>query len=193
MFYFTAGKTYLLYIGATTVTTYLAAKKIQDRKDSFKAYFDAVKQGLTREEKKQKKEAEKKHQFRLMLVCLLFNLGILAVIKYTNFTISNINGILHAFGSEKTLSFVNLVIPMGISFYTFQSMGYLIDVYQGKIKAERSLGKFALFVSFSPSWCRVPSAVTAIWRSLCIPNTKRIIVPLPWGLSVFCGAFLRSL
>ena len=59
VFYFTAGKTYLLYIGATTVTTYLAAKKIQDRKDSFKAYFDAVKQGLTREEKKQKNEAEK--------------------------------------------------------------------------------------------------------------------------------------
>lgn len=156
VFYFTAGKTYLLYIGATTITTYLAARKIQDRKDAFKASFDAVKQGLTREEKKQKKEAEKKHQFRLMLVCLLFNLGILAVIKYTNFTISNINGILHAFGSEKTLSFVNLVIPMGISFYTFQSLGYLIDVYQGKIKAERSLGKFALFVSFFPQLVQGP-------------------------------------
>ena len=85
-----------------------------------------------------------------MLVCLLFNLGILAVVKYTNFAISNVNAILKWTGSGNELSFVNIILPMGISFYTFQAMGYIIDVYRGTCKAERNPFKFALFVSFFP-------------------------------------------
>ena len=94
--------------------------------------------------------------WKWLLVCLLFNLGILAVLKYTNFMISNINGILHAFGSDNELSFLNLVLPMGISFYTFQTMGYIIDVYRGTCKAEKNFFKLALFVSFFPQLVQGP-------------------------------------
>lgn len=156
VFYFLADPSYLLYILATTVTTYLAARQIQVRKDAFQVKFDSIKKELDREQRKVQKEQEKKRQFRLMLFCLLFNLGILAVVKYTNFAIANVNSLLHLFGSGKTLSFVNLILPMGISFYTFQSMGYLIDVYQGKYQAERNPFKFALFVSFFPQLVQGP-------------------------------------
>ena len=63
---------------------------------------------------------------------------------------------MNAVGNKGTLSFVDLVIPMGISFYTFQTMGYLIDVYNGKFEAQRSIFKFALFVSFFPQLVQGP-------------------------------------
>lgn len=86
-----------------------------------------------------------------MDACLpAFNLGILAVLKYTNFFISNVNFFLDVFGSGKQLSFLNLILPMGISFYTFMAVGYLLDVYRGKYPAETHPGRFALFISFFP-------------------------------------------
>ena len=78
------------------------------------------------------------------------------MLKYTNFVIANINGILEAFHSTRELSFVNLILPMGISFYTFQTMGYIIDVYRGTCKAERNLLKLGLFVSFFPQLVQGP-------------------------------------
>ncbi len=155
-FYFRANPSYLLYIVATTVTTYLATRAIQSRKDKFEVRFQEVKKQLSRDERKIVKEKEKKKQFWIMLACLLFNLGILAVVKYTNFAISNVNSLLGVFGSNTELSFVNLILPMGISFYTFQSMGYLIDIYWGKYPAERNPFKFALFVSFFPQLVQGP-------------------------------------
>lgn len=155
-FYFRANPFYLIYIGATTVTTYLATVAIQSRKDKFELHFQEVKKQLSRDERKVVKEKEKKKQFWLMLGCLLFNLGILAVLKYTNFAIANVNSLLGVFGSSTELSFVNLILPMGISFYTFQSMGYLIDIYWGKYRAERNPFKLALFVSFFPQLVQGP-------------------------------------
>ncbi len=148
VFYFLSDPRYLIYIFITSLTTFWAAKKLQQRKDAFKA--------LPREERKPLKDAENKKQKHLFLACLLFNLGILAVIKYTNFTISNINSLLHTFGSTTELSFVNIIIPMGISFYTFMAMGYLIDVKRGTVKAETNFFKFALFISFFPQLVQGP-------------------------------------
>lgn len=156
VFYFLASPFYLIYIGATTVTTFLATRQIRLRKEAFQERFQSLKKELDREQRKEMKEREKKHQFRLMLFCLLFNLGILAVVKYTNFAIANINSLVQLFDADTGLSFVNLIIPMGISFYTFQSMGYLIDVYQGKYEAEKNPLKVALFISFFPQLVQGP-------------------------------------
>ena len=75
----------------------------------------------------------------------------LAVLKYTNFAIENVNAIFHA-----GISFQKLILPLGISFYTFQSMGYIIDVYWGKYEAEKNPFRFALFVSFFPQLLQGP-------------------------------------
>ena len=155
-FYFIADPRYLIFIAITTASTYLAAKAISDKKKSFEVWFKEHKKEMEKEERKAVKAKEHALEKKIFLCCLLFNLGILAVTKYTNFTIANINSILGAFGNQGTISFVDLIIPMGISFYTFQSMGYLIDVYNGKFEAQDNPFKFALFVSFFPQLVQGP-------------------------------------
>ncbi len=156
LFYWIADPKWLIYILITTLSTFYAAGRIGRIGDIRSAYLKEHKAALSKEEKKSYKEGMKKSQWRWLLACLLLNLGILAVQKYTNFFISNVNGMLHAFGSGTELSFLNLVLPMGISFYTFQSLGYLIDVYRGTVKAEKNPFRFALFVSFFPQLVQGP-------------------------------------
>ena len=156
VFYFMADPYYLIYISVTTVSVYYLGLKIEEQAEKQKAYLAAHKGTLGKEEKKAYKERVRKRQTGLFLAALILNLGILAVLKYTNFVIANVNGILHAAGSGHTIAFVDLLLPMGISFYTFQAVGYLIDVYRGTIPAEKNLFRFALFVSFFPQLVQGP-------------------------------------
>ena len=85
-----------------------------------------------------------------LLISLASNLGILFVFKYANFFLENASGMLAAIGGPASSFYINVVLPMGISFYTFQTLSYSIDVYKGRIPAEKHFGIFALFVSFFP-------------------------------------------
>lgn len=156
VFYFLADPRYLVYILLTTISTWGIGVAIDKRFEKQKEYLAVHKAQLSKEERKAYKHRVKQGQWRLLLVCLLFNLGILAILKYTNFTIANINGLLHFFGSDNQLSLLNIVLPLGISFYTFQSLGYIIDVYRGTAQAERNFFRFALFVSFFPQLIQGP-------------------------------------
>lgn len=156
VFYYIASPSYLIFIGATTVSTYMVSRRLDALKEMQDAYLSSHKETLSREEKKAYKASVKAKKWRWLLLCLFFNLGILAVLKYTNFVIANFNGILHALGGGGQISFLDLVLPMGISFYTFQSMGYIIDVYRGTCPAEKNLFRLALFVSFFPQLVQGP-------------------------------------
>lgn len=156
LFYYLAGPVYLLYILTTTATVYGAACGIGDNADRQALYLKEHRDTLSREEKRAYRERGKKVRRRWLLGGLGLNLGILAVVKYSNFAIANVNGILQAFGGEGRLSFLNLALPLGISFYTFQALGYLIDVYRGTVEAERRFFRFALFVSFFPQLIQGP-------------------------------------
>lgn len=78
------------------------------------------------------------------------NLGILFFFKYFDFMLENINSLLLSFGCSIIEKPFDLVLPVGISFYTFQALSYTMDVYRGDIKAERNILRYALFVSFFP-------------------------------------------
>ena len=156
LFYAAAGPKYLLYILATTCTVYAAARLIEDNALRQKAYVKAHKEELSREERKAYQNGQKRIRFRWAAVCLLLNLGILAVVKYANFVIANLNAAVSAFGGGEPLSFVTLALPMGISFYTFQAIGYLVDVYRGAVPAERNLFRFGLFIAFFPQLVQGP-------------------------------------
>lgn len=86
----------------------------------------------------------------VLAVSLISSLGILAVFKYSNFIIANANAILNAFHVGRKIPDVGLLLPVGISFYTFQALGYSIDVYRGDIPAEHNFVRYALFVAFFP-------------------------------------------
>ncbi|MBR5969394.1 MAG: MBOAT family protein [Lachnospiraceae bacterium] len=156
VFYFAAGAHFLLYMFSTTVTIWGAAVLIDKNHAAQKAYLKEHKEGMDREALKAYRSSQKKIRFRYFLAALLVNLLVLAVVKYANFFIDNVNGVLKAFGSGEGLSFVNIALPMGISFYTFQAIGYLVDVYRGNTPAEKSLPRFALFVSFFPQVVQGP-------------------------------------
>lgn len=85
-----------------------------------------------------------------LVLCLLINLAILFFFKYFNFCMETIRETFSLFGSKADLPTLNVLLPVGISFYTFQALGYTIDVYRNDIKAEKNFIDYALFVSFFP-------------------------------------------
>lgn len=83
-------------------------------------------------------------------VSLVGNLGLLGYYKYTNFLLGAFSDIANALGLGVTVPFLELMLPIGISFYTFQTLSYTIDVWRGRLTPEPSFAKFALFVVFFP-------------------------------------------
>ena len=156
IFYYLANPWYLVFISITGITVFWLAKIIGGYSSGLKEYLEVNKDSLGRDAKKAARQRTKKKQWHVLLIGLFINIGILAVIKYTNFTISNINAIRHMCGISNDIAFVKIIMPMGISFYTFQAVGYLIDCYRGKIVPERNLFKFMLFVSFFPQLVQGP-------------------------------------
>ena len=86
----------------------------------------------------------------LLLVSLALNLGLLGLFKYWNFFLDSAQDLSGLFGGRLALPHHQLLLPVGISFYTFQTLSYTIDVYRRELPVEPSLTKFALFVSFFP-------------------------------------------
>ena len=85
-----------------------------------------------------------------LCISLVINLGILFAFKYFNFFMVSLQGLLSCFTVSIELPMLNVLLPVGISFYTFQTLSYTIDVYRGQIKPEKHFGIFALYVSFFP-------------------------------------------
>ena len=90
---------------------------------------------------------EPRESFRKMYlyISIILNLGMLAYFKYTNFLIDNYNGLF-----EGNVSFYDIILPVGISFYTFQSMSYIIDIYRKDIEPAKNFIDYVFFVSFFP-------------------------------------------
>jgi len=85
-----------------------------------------------------------------LVVSLVSNLTVLGFFKYFNFFVGSVQAAFGRLGIEAPLPLLQIVLPVGISFYTFQSLSYTIDVYRGRLGASRSLRDFALFVAFFP-------------------------------------------
>ena len=148
-YYLQASAKSFVFIVTTTVVTFFGAIYINNEDKKHKAYIAEHKDEMTREERKAYKEASGKVKKRIFLLVLLVDFGILILLKYFRyyFEVMGIN-----------LFKGDILIPLGISFYTFQSAAYLIDVYRGKYDADRHLAKFALFVSFFPQIIQGPIA-----------------------------------
>jgi len=87
---------------------------------------------------------------RLLILSMISNLGILCFFKYLNFFIDSAYQILSTVGNTDTKPILGIVLPIGISFYTFQSMSYCIDLYRGKLHAERDFIRYAAFIALFP-------------------------------------------
>lgn len=155
-FYALTGLFNSIYILITAASTFGAALGMGVISEKGSRYLEEHKGELDREGKKKYKAGIKNRKKILMICCLILNFGLLCFFKYSNFLIEQINSLISAFHGEGQLDMLNLIVPLGISFYTFQSMGYLIQVYWDKTKPQKNFAKLLLFVSFFPQITQGP-------------------------------------
>lgn len=97
------------------------------------------------------KVSEKNHKRAITISCIVVNLMILGIFKYYNFFVDNIDALFkQLFNYNLDWATLNIILPVGISFYTFQALSYTIDVYKGDIHATHDLVDFAAYISFFP-------------------------------------------
>ena len=132
-FYMSWDARYGLLILSSTVITYLSGLVLEKVKRSFG-------------------RGERQEFLKLIVIfsSLIINLGLLFYFKYTNFVINNINSIFCKIGMDIQYPNFDIVLPVGISFFIFQAIGYTIDVYRDEIRTEKNPFRYALFVSFFP-------------------------------------------
>lgn len=140
----------------TTITVYLGGRWLDRINVKSKNYLAMNKESLSREDKKSYKEKVKHNKRMVVVLMLLLTFGQLAGVKYLNFIISNVDSLVLAIGHGQYFEPLNILLPIGISFYTFQSVSYIIDIYQGKYSSEKNVFKLALFVSFFPQLLQGP-------------------------------------
>lgn len=133
IYYLSFGVSGVFYLLFTTITVYVLGRVLEMVQSEASAYLTQNKSSLTREEKKSYKDKIKRRKRLSVVAAVVLNFGMLSIVKYR--------------GS---------VSVIGISFFTFQAISYVIDVYQGRYPSEKNPFKFALFVSFFPQIMQGP-------------------------------------
>lgn len=132
-FYVSLGKKQVFLLLGVTILTYLSGRLL----------------GRLSAEEERLIESRKLKQVCLWITIAL-NLLLLGYFKYLNYVVTITNRLLNALQTGKHISIAEIMLPVGISFYIFQALGYVIDVYRREIYAEKNLLKYALFISFFP-------------------------------------------
>jgi len=94
--------------------------------------------------------AQGKKKLTFLIISLFANIGVLDVFKYYNFLNHNLTFLMNGFGLPNPIPYLSILLPIGLSFHTFQAMSYTIEVYRGNQKAERHFGIYSLYVMFYP-------------------------------------------
>ncbi len=120
---------------------------------------------------------------------IMFNLGFLGIFKYYNFFASSFSEIVNNIGIQSSPILLNLVLPVGISFYTFHGLSYLIDIYYKRIPSEKNVVDYALFVSYFPLLVAGPIERAThllpqvkLKRSFDFEKAKEGVYQIIWGL-----------
>lgn len=145
-FYAVAGTKYLPYLLTTTLATYFAGLiigKIYEKADGKLAAAKDL------SEKKEIRQKAKKHAKVFLLLSLFVAIALLAVCKYATFAVTNLNTLFAKWNIPQIETF-SMVLPLGISFYTFMAISYVLDIYWKRYKYEKNLLLYAVFVSYFP-------------------------------------------
>ncbi len=146
-FYAYSGIGYILYMLLISLATFIGAIQLEKVTKQGK---EKLKKATNDTEKKEVKAQNLHNKKRIALFAIVFSMGIWVVLKYSNFFIDNVNSVLKVFSLEGNISRVSWVLPLGISFYTFHAVGYLVDVYRNKYPAERNYAKYLTFIAYFP-------------------------------------------
>ncbi|HEX2456549.1 MAG TPA: MBOAT family O-acyltransferase, partial [Vicinamibacterales bacterium] len=138
-------------------------------------------------------EAWPAHRRRFFWLSIMLNFGMLGFFKYFNFFVENVHGALAAMGIAVSQPALRIVLPVGISFYTFQAMSYTIDVYRGELRARRSLLDVAVFISFFPHLVAGPIQRASFLLPQVESPRRFSIEKVRSGLLLMCWGFFKKL
>ena len=138
IFYFLSSKYLIVFILLSTLSIYLSGILIGKQDDLLASCED-------KEKKKELKIKVKKRKKLILTLGILFNVGILLVLKYSNFFITTVNSIV-----KSNIPLVKFLLPLGISYYTLQAISYIADVYRGKYKPSKNIFEVSLFLIYFP-------------------------------------------
>ena len=157
VFYWLNSKWLVFVLLSMTLITWLIGLWIQRVKDTNAVFLETLGKELPRKERKESKETTKRKTRRILFLGIALDLLMLLFLKYYNFFGNNINLLLNKLGTEGTvIPQLNLLLPLGISFYTLQAISYMTDIYRGKTQPDRNPAKFMLFMSFFPQIVQGP-------------------------------------
>lgn len=150
-FYLLSSPKTFIFILFTTAVTFFGGKYIGEKNASYQKWLNETGKQLPREERKKVKAEIQKQKRKAVSGVLVTNFGVLAIMKYFRYYLSFL-------GLDIGIFDAGFLIPLGISFYTFQSVAYIIDLYRNKFEADQNIFKFALFLSFFPQIIQGPIA-----------------------------------
>lgn len=156
-------------------------------------FFSGI--GIDKLEKLEAIKNKTKWKKAVVAISFIANIGILMFFKYFDFLLDHLNIFLRVVGMSAVTRPFDIILPVGISFYTFQALGYTVDVYRGDIKAEKNIFRYALFVPFFPQLVAGPiERSTSLLRQVSeVPERRHfdsgnVVKGLEWML---WGLFLK--
>ena len=124
------------------------------------------------------------HRRLLLIISVTCNLGLLGFFKYGGFVLDNFVALMAALGIDYQPAAPNIILPVGISFYTFQTMSYTIDIYRRQAVPARSFLDYALYVTFFPQLVAGPIVRSVDFLPQCVEERKATLNEFCWGLSL---------
>ncbi len=180
-FYLTGGLSaglFLLFTAGTNYVGGLLLSRLNDRKGR-----------LTPEQKKTEEKRIKALKKWVLVPVLLLNFGLLYMVKYWNFTAESVGKLIGTGSLPRT----DWIMPVGLSFYMFQSVGYLVDCYRGKYPAEKNFLKFSLFVSFFPQMVQGPISRFDKLQPQLIPGNVWNSDNVKYGIQLALWGYLKRM
>lgn len=147
IFYYLSSANLIIFLLMSIVSIYLTGLKMSNIDEELAKKLDET----AKEDKKVLKEKYKKKKKMMLVFCILFNVSFLFFFKYLKFFTININEILNFLNIEYQFKIMKFLAPIGISFYTLQALSYIIDIYNGKTKADKNFFRVATFMAFFPT------------------------------------------
>ena len=188
-FFWSISDKLIIYLLLTTGLIYgsgLWINKVQEERN----------QKLKEAEKERKKEIKAEYNKKSKSIAVLsamLLLAVLIVLKYSNFLGTNINSLFELLKLPVKMNIPKFIMPVGISFYTLQAISYIVDVYKEKIKADKNLGRLALFIGFFPQImegpiCRYEDTAESLYR-----GNKTTYVGLTFGVQRILFGMMKKL
>ena len=146
----------IFFVLFSTLVIFFSALYIWKNNKAQKEYISQNKEKLSLDEKKAYKAKNKKKRKAVLVIGIVIVTLLLGVMKYLGFVLGSAKSLLGLFGVDFSFDLGNWFLPIGISFYTFQAISYLVDVYWGKFDSEKNVAKFALYMFYFPKFLQGP-------------------------------------